>query len=127
MEVFLGEGIKAVCPLGGEQVVGDHGVEEGALDLYVLVVEYGEVVFEVVPDFYDLFIGKEGLQELAVFFLVGGFLGEGEVEGFVGLATEGDAEEVGVLGLEGGGFCIKAEGFCFLEVFYEFLAFAGGF
>ncbi len=127
MEVFFGEGIKAVCFLGGKEVVGDHGVEEGSLDLYVLVVEYGEVVFEGVSNFYDLLIGKEGLEELAVFFLVAGFLGEGEVKGFVGLGAEGDAEEVGVLGLQGGGFCIKAKGFCFLEVFYEFLPFARGF
>ena len=65
---------------------GEHRVEQGTGDLDAVVVEDGEVVFEVVADLFG------GAAERCAQMGDGGWqIGDREVPGFVGLPGEGDA------------------------------------
>ena len=95
--------VHAVAALGGGEGIGEHGVEEGACDVDAFRVEDGEIVFQVVADFFcgaveDGFDFREDV------------VGKREIPAFVGFPREGDAEELGGVAVEGGGLDVEAEG-----------------
>jgi len=101
------EVIHVVALVGVDERVGDHGVEEFALDGNALLGEDCDVKFEVVADFEGGRVGKEvfeGVEEGVV-----GIAGQGDVAGAFGFCAEGDAEQAAVERIEPGGLGVEAE------------------
>ncbi len=108
LEVAFGEAIHAVALVGVEKRVSEHGIEEGAVAGDVLMEEDGDVVFEVVADFFG--VAAEDILE-GIFPCAGDAVaGNGEIGGMVSLPGKGDAEESGGGDVEGGGLGIETEG-----------------
>ena len=87
--------------LGVEEGVDEEGVEEGAGGLNAVAVEDVEVELEVVTNLFGGF-GEEAFEGGVVDAVVG------EVVGGAGLEGEGDAEDVGLEAVEGGGLEVEA-------------------
>ncbi len=52
VKIRFGESIHAVALLGVKQAVGEHGIEKRSFARHVMLCEHGEIVFQVVADFF---------------------------------------------------------------------------
>jgi hypothetical protein len=58
-----------VPSIGRDQDVGEHRIEEGSGDFDAVIVEHGEIVFEIVADFFGWAIQqrtKLGFEPLVI-------------------------------------------------------------
>lgn len=52
VKIRFGESIHAMALLGVKQAMGEHGIEKGTFARHVMLREHGEVVLQVVADFF---------------------------------------------------------------------------
>ena len=109
VKVDLREIVHVVALLGFEEVMCQHGVEHFALHADAVLHQHGDVVFQVLPDFEDAFVLKQGSQQfqfLLTFFLFGR---HGKIPSFVRLDGEGEAHQFRRIHVNVGGFGVEDE------------------
>ena len=118
-EVGFGEVIHVVAQLGVEQVVGDHRVEEWAVDSDTVFDQHHEVELDVLPHFPDRGVLKwrgEGSDRGVRFLFVGW---HGHIPRFVGTKGERHADQPRVECVDALRFRVEGEGFSVIQPFGE--------
>ena len=116
-EIGLGEVIHVVTQFGVEQVVGDHRVEEWAVDSDAVFDQHHEVELDVLPHLTDSGVFEwcgEGSDRGARLLFVGR---HGHIPRFVGTDSERHADQPRVECVDALRFRVKGEGFSVIQLF----------
>ena len=91
------------------QVVGNHGVEQLALHVHTVLFQHQQVVLQVLPDLLNQRILKHGLKFIHNGLGLGAVGRNGHVESLARPVSKRQAYQIGLYGVDGGGFGIKAK------------------
>ena len=119
IEIGFCQVVHVVPHIGLNQVMGQHGVEQLPFDFHLVPLQDGDVVFQVLTGFGNVFIFQERLElpdDLQAFLVIFRKVHE---EGFAGLEAERNADQFRVVRIDPCGFGVEAEGIFLPEPFDE--------
>ena len=108
-QIDAGQIVHVVVLLGLQQVVGHHGVEEVALDLYPVVVQHDVVVFDILPDLERGRVFESRFEDAYRFACLLLVVGHGHVIGLVFFEGKGESHQFDVHGVDAGRLGVEGE------------------
>ena len=110
-QISLSQDIHIMTHIGIDQIVRNHGVKDGSMNRHTVLLQYLDIVFEIVSYFFDGWTMKKR-REIGEFGFTGrAIFGERKVIARPFFPTKSNANEFGREFVKPCGFCIKANRF----------------